>query len=270
MTFTPPIRRRNSGKGHRYEDANGLRIPGVTTILKALPKDALINWAANATAEAAINRWDELAAMPPAARLKALQNARYADRDTAGNRGTQVHGLAERLVRGEAVDVPADVEGHVRSYVQFLDDFHVEPILIEGVVMSHRHGYAGTLDLVCDLPALGDDRWLLDLKTSRSGVFGETALQLAGYRYADTYVDEIGAEQPMIPVNRCGAVHIRADGYDLIPVQAGRDEHRWLLYAQQIAGFVENARDLIGEPIRPPSASHRIRLVREGATSDAA
>ena len=55
--FTAPaqrIDRISFGKPtHHYEDANGKRIPGVTTILNdGLPKPALINWAANATAEA--------------------------------------------------------------------------------------------------------------------------------------------------------------------------------------------------------------------------
>ena len=59
--FTPPARRIDKmafGKPtHYYQDANGNRIPGVTTILnEGLPKPALINWAANATAEAAVLR----------------------------------------------------------------------------------------------------------------------------------------------------------------------------------------------------------------------
>ena len=55
--YKAPIRRVNRGRGHSYVDANGAKV-----ILKALPKDALINWAANATADAAVNLWDELAA----------------------------------------------------------------------------------------------------------------------------------------------------------------------------------------------------------------
>lgn len=270
--YTPPVRRVDRGRGHTYQDANGLRIPGVTTILKALPKDALINWAGNATAEAAVNRWDEFAAMPPAARLKALARARYDDRDTAGDRGTLVHALASRLVHGEQVSVPEELEGHVQSYVRFLDEFDVRPLLVETVVMSHQHGYAGTLDLVADLldpddpepdPADRDRvRWLLDVKTSRSGVFGETALQLAGYRFADSYVDEAGDELAMPDVDRCGAVWVRGDGYDLIPVEAELDQHRDLLYVQQVARFDAGARDLIGDPVVPPATS-TYRLVRE-------
>ena len=154
------------------------------------------------------------------------------------------------------MEVPTELAGHVESYVRFLDEFDVAPVLVEAVVMSHRHGYAGTLDLVADLVDRDDpdqprQRWLLDVKTSRSGIFGETALQLAGYRYADTYVSD-GEEHPMIPVDRTGAVHVRADGYDLVPVEAGERQHRDFLYVQQVSRFVDDARDLVGDPIDPP------------------
>jgi len=258
--YTPPIRRINSGRGHRYVDATGLTVPGVTTILKALPKDALINWAANATADAAINSWDELAALKPAARLKALQKARYEDRDTAANRGTAVHKLGQRLVAGERVEMPDDIVGHVESYVRCLDEWRIDPVHVEAVVVSHRYGYAGCLDLIAEFPTL-HQRLLVDLKTGRSGVFGETALQLAGYRYADVLMDG-GQEQPMPEVDGCAAIHIRSDGYDLLPVEADQHQHRILLYAQQIGRWDETSRDLIGAPLTPP-ATARYRIVRE-------
>jgi hypothetical protein len=259
--YRAPIRRVDRGRGHTYVDADGTKIPGVTTILKALPKDALINWAANATAEAAINRWDELAAMPPAARLKTLQGARYADRDAAGNRGTEVHKLGEQLVHGKAVSYPDELAGHVSSYVAFLDEFDPQPVLVEGVVMSHAHGYAGTLDLIADFPTLGQ-RLLVDLKTNRSGIFGETALQLAAYRGADTYVTDEGDEVDMIEVDGCAAVHVRPDGYSLIPLESGPEQFRAFLYLQQVARWTEDSRDLVGDPIQPPRTA-RFRLVRE-------
>lgn len=253
MSYAPPVRRIDRGRGHHYADADGNRVPGVTTIIgNGVPKPALINWAANTTAGYAVDHWDELGDQPPSVRLSTLQKARYADRDQAANRGTRVHQLAEHLAAGDTVDVPDELAGHVASYIKFLDDFDVQPVLSEFVVVSHRHGYAGTADLIADLAMPDQTRWLLDIKTSRSGVFGETALQLAGYRYADYYVAADGTERPIPEVRRCGAVHVRADGYDLIPVEAGPAEHRVLLYAAQIAAFVDTARDLIGDAVLPP------------------
>lgn len=217
--FTPPARRIDKvafGKPtHYYEDANGKRIPGVTTILnEGLPKPALINWAANATAEAAVNRWDELTDMGPADRLKILKAARYADRDAAAKRGTEVHDLAEKLMLGQEVTVPDELRGHVEAYVKFLDDWQPEPVLTEVTVINYTHGYAGTLDMVMDCRS---QRVLADIKTTRSGIYGETALQLAAYRYAEVYLTADG-EKDLPDIDDTWAIWVRGDGYSVIPV----------------------------------------------------
>jgi hypothetical protein len=268
------IRRVARGRNHWYEDTDtGNRVPGVTKLVgDGLPKPALINWAASATAEAAVDQWDRLTQLAPSARLKELQGARYAVRDAAANRGTQVHRLAEQLVHGDRVAVPEEIAGHVAAYVRFLDEWDVRPVLVEATVYSETHGYCGTLDLVADLLDPDDPepdpekrsrlRWLLDLKTNRSGIFGEVALQLAAYRHAEVWVDGEGTEYEMPEVDMVGAVHVRADGYDLIPVEAGPAQHRAFLYVAQVAGFQANSRDLVGERIAAPHTS-TYRLVRE-------
>jgi hypothetical protein len=261
--FCAPIRRRETARGHRYVDAEGRRVPGVTTVLgDGLPKTALINWAANATAEAAVNRWEELSVMPPAQRLKVLQGARWQEKDQAANRGGQIHALAEHLVRGESVQVPEEIAGRIEAYARFLEDFDVAPVHVEFSLASYRHGYAGTGDLIARLTVEGVRRLaLLDLKTNRSGIFGETALQLAAYRYADVLITAEG-EEPMPGVDLCAAVHIRSDGYSLVPLTAGPEEHLAFLYVQQVAQWAKTSRELVGNPVDPPTAS-TFRLVRE-------
>lgn len=252
VTFTPPIRRRNYGRNHVYVDKNGVKVPGVTSVLSnGVSKPALVGWAANVTAEYAVDRWDELSQMKPSERLNLLKKARYDDRDKAARRGTDVHKLAQALADGEEVDVPDELAGHVESYVRFLDDWEIGPILNEATVVSFRHGWAGTLDLVADLEHRGT-RALLDIKTSRSGIFGETALQLAAYRHADVWIDEESVERPMPDVDEVFAVHVRADGYSLLPVQAGPAEYRLFRYAQQLAEFSDTGKYLIGEELTPP------------------
>jgi hypothetical protein len=263
------IRRVNHGRGHSYTDTDtGLKVPGVTSITgDGIPKPALLKWSAETTANYAIDHWERLTTLPPSVRLKELYGARYADKDAASNRGTQVHKLAQRLVAGERVAVPDELAGHVESYVRFLDDFDVEPVLIEATVWCPEHNYCGTLDAVADLIDPDDIdgerlRWLYDIKTSRSGVFGESVLQIAGYRYAPTWVDDDGTEHDMLEVQRTGVVHVRADGYDLVPVEAGPAQFRYFLYAQQIKEFMATSRELIGEPIVSPTTS-TYRLARD-------
>lgn len=268
------IVRKNTAKGHYYIDQEtGERVPGVTTILgDGLPKKALINWAANATAEFAVDNWDELAQLAPSARMKKLQGGRYAVKDEAANRGTQVHKMGERLMAGQTVVVPEPIRDYVDSYVRFLDEFQLRVQHIEALVYSESSRYVGTLDIFGDillpdmpeydhLPRDADGfvcNCLIDAKTNRSGIFGETALQLAGYRYAEfmqTDPDDPSTAFEMPEVTWTGAVWIRPNGYSLIPVTAGEEQHRAFLYAQQVGIFDQGARDLIGDPIEPPTAS---------------
>jgi hypothetical protein len=254
-----PVRRRNHGRGHSYIDADGRKIPGVTTVISnGTPKQSLIEWAGNATAAYAVDHWDELAELPPSQRLKKLQRARYEDRDAAANRGTQVHELAEQLVHGEEVTVPDELAGHVESYIRFLDDWDVEPIHTEFVVVSYRYGWAGTGDLIASLrhPTDPDARvtWGLDIKTSRSGIFGETAWQEAGYFLgSDAIIDGDGGEHPIPDCERFGAVHVRADGYSLIPLEVGPQQLTELRYIAEVAKAAEHAGDYVGAPLDPPA-----------------
>lgn len=267
MKFTAPIRRKDTARGHHYADADGRRVPGVTSIIgDGIPKPALINWAANATADAAVNRWAELDGMQPAARLAELKKARYTEKDTAANRGTAVHGFAEQLVLGREVKVPDELAGHVEAYARFLDEWQVKPVHVEFAVVSYQYGYAGTADLMADLthPDTGETfRTLADVKTNRSGIFGETALQLAAYRYADVVLMPDGTEVPVPEVQGCHGIHVRGDGYSLVPITADPDQHRTFLYARQIGLWAKESRDLVGPPMNATIAPSTYRLTRE-------
>lgn len=253
--FVPPLHRVETAKGHYYKDSEGRRIPGVTTILgDGIPKPALINWAANATAEWAIDHFDELAEMSPAQRLKALQGARYGTTDRAKKRGTEVHGYADRLVKGEKVQgVPDELRGHVEAYARFLDVFEVDPVVVEASVVNYRYGYAGTLDLIAELTdGQGERRkLLLDVKTNEKGIFGETPLQLAAYRYAEFYLDAGGTEKPMIEVDGCGAILVGSESAQLIPCTAGPEQFKSFRIAQAMRDIVNGARDLVGSAVEP-------------------
>lgn len=212
------VKRINRGRGHSYE-IDGRRADGVTSLIgDGMPKPALVNWAANTTAGYAVDHWDELAGLPLSKRLDTLKRARYQDLDEAARRGTEVHNLAEALSHGKEIEVPDELAGHVESAVRFLDEWQPEVVLTETVVASRKWGYAGTFDLLMRLP---DRRVVLaDYKTSRSGIWGETALQLGAYANADVYLDADGNEQPVadLGIDTGMAVWIRADGYDVYEV----------------------------------------------------
>lgn len=244
-------KRFNTSRGHWYK-LDGHKVDGVTTVLSnGIPKPALIAWAAREVATYATDNLETLGNLDRAACIDLLKGAHYRERDAAARRGTEVHRLGEALINDEEVTVPEELVGHVDSYLRFLTEWDPQPVIVEAVIGNRTHKWMGTLDLVADI---GDQRWLLDIKTARSGIYGETALQLAAYRHAEFYLDANDREHPMPVVDRVGAIWVRADGYDVIPVEADETVYRTFRYAQMIAKFTtELSKQWIGDALRPPT-----------------
>jgi|SRR5262245_13241053 len=242
--------RRNHGRNHSYW-VDGEKLPGVTTILRQQPKPALVEWAGNTTADYALDNWDELAELKPSERLARLKRARYVERDAAARRGTQVHALAEQLAAGREVEVPEALTGHVESYVKFLDAFDPEPIALELVIANREHRYCGTADLVAHMRGAV---WMIDIKTARSGIFPETALQVCAYSRAETYADDDGSESPLagLGIERCAALHVRGDGYDLRPLETGPAVWETFQHLAWLHHHAELAESWVGDAIDPP------------------
>ncbi len=268
------IVRKNTARGHYYLDADtGERVPGVTTIVSdGMPKPALLNWAGEATAEYAVDNWDALTPLAYSERLKKIKGGRYEKRDAASNKGTAVHAMAERLTAGEKVTVPDELTGYVESCVRFLDDFDVRAEFVEAVVYSETHRHVGTTDLIGwvllpDMPEYdhirrGEDGYslgLFDWKTSKSGIFGDVALQLVAYRHSEhLIVPDSGEVIDMPEVDFTAGIHITAKGYSFVPLETGPDVYRDFLYVAQVARVVGGLRDLVGDVIVPPTASQYV------------
>lgn len=292
----PKTRIQRHGNGHSYY-LDGEKVPGVTTILgNGIPKPGLIGWAANTVADFVANNLatargsdgrtriiaDDLVrealawnatrgrlaekvgteALPRLGLAKILASIRYKDLDEAANRGTEVHGLAAELARGREIAVPEELRGHVSSYVRFLEEWDPTEALVERVVVNRRWRYMGKFDLLARFPEYG--RGLLDIKTSRSGVFAETGLQLAGYGFAETMLDGVdGAGQaievPMPAVDWYGVVWVRADGYDVYRFDVTEKTHRTFLYAKAVGEWLDwkegPASTIKSDSLAPPASA---------------
>jgi hypothetical protein len=227
------IARTNRGSGHGYT-IDGRKVPGVTTILgTVVAKPALVGWASKLVAEYVADKdalWlEELRADGRDALVAHLKGVPNRAKTAAGVRGTQVHAYAERVIAGEELEETPELEplwGHIESCVAFLDAWEISPVLVEAVVGSREHRYCGTADLVADSGRLRQ-RGLYDYKTSASGIWPETALQLAAYLHAESYVDGTRGpeftptEEPFagLGIEAAYAVHLRGDGYDVYPVE---------------------------------------------------
>ncbi len=258
-TIEPPagVRRVDTPKSHYYT-INGKRAIGVTTALNALPKDALPRWYARTVAEHVVDNFRDVASMLAEdgrqATVNYLTGLPNQKRDSAAERGTDVHEIVYHLAKGEPVDVPASVEPYVRGALMYLDEWQPTTVLSETVVASYAHGYCGTFDSIDDIPRLG--RVGVDWKTGR-GIYGNHVLQLAAYRFADVYLDEDGVERPMIPVEDTYILHIQPDDYELIPVVAGPEQHElFVRVLNMYRDAVQSNRlsKLIGQPLARPQA----------------
>jgi hypothetical protein len=225
MTLRRIDRTYPSGKQTHWYLLDGVKADGVTTVLsKALPKPALTAWAARSVAEFVADNQIEVTALYGEGRdrmVNELKGTPYRERDAAANRGTEVHALAEKLVKGEEVEVPGEIAGYVNAYVQFLDQWSPKPVLVEAPIGNRKWNLAGTLDLVAELP--GGEIALMDVKTSK-GVYPEVALQLAAYANAEFYMDG-GVEVPMasLGITTGYVIHVRDGSYQVIPVDISAD-----------------------------------------------
>lgn len=237
----PHLTRRNHGRGHSYR-IDGIKVPGVTTILNALPKQ-LTKWAAEKGADHAINHWDELAALPLAERHKRIMWAHREDVTSKAVRGTRIHALGDRLAHGEDVKVPDDLRGPVEAYARFLDRWEIVTFATETPIGHTRYGYGGTADLWGGIGKLGVTSALIDLKSGK-GIYDETALQLAAYRYAELWQPDGPDSEALLPeVEDVFVAHITPDDVRLLPVEVTPDTFRGFLYVFEVFKLLEKLKD---------------------------
>lgn len=180
-------------------EADDIRLWSVTTIIGALDKPALVHWAANETAQAAVRAVDSLpvrvAEDGPAETAKWLAGARFRTQRgqrSAAELGTAVHAACEEYaLTGIRPDVDGEVEPFLDQFDGWLQRFSPSFDATEVTVYSPEWGYAGTLDAIATIDGV---RFLVDYKTTRretdsrgkqTGPYPEqVALQLAAYRHA--------------------------------------------------------------------------------------
>lgn len=218
--------RKNQGSSHSYY-LDGIRIPGVTTVIGIMDKPGLVGWAAEQSASYAVENWEMLAGLPMIERAKKIQQARFATNRRAVVKGNRVHALGEQLAHGKTVDVPLDIRSQVQAYARFLDAWGLEAVATETPVCSTEWAYGGTFDLIARSPRFGTA--LMDIKTGK-GVYDEVALQLNAYAACDLRLvsrEVVGprggvrtewVEAPMVEVDRLLVAHVMDDVVELVPV----------------------------------------------------
>ncbi len=253
-TTTTRLQRRNYGRGHGYK-LDGEKIIGVTTALDVLDKPALRNWFAAEAAKRAVDEWDRLTELPISERLEYIKSGPRDKVRAAALRGTEIHGLGEKLASGEEVDVPAEHLGPVEAYVRWLDRWDVTPIATETPLCHTVHRYGGTADLWARVGKLDSALCLIDVKTGK-GIYSETGLQLAAYRHSDLMQPEKDAEIKTPDVYASFVAHVLPDDVRMIPVSTGPAVFRQFLYVLAVKRGVLGWEEwpLVGSAIQPGEA----------------
>jgi hypothetical protein len=237
-------------KHNYFLDGNG-PIVSVTTVLKIVDKSGpLVGWAKRITAEAAIDhradldKWVEMGGRDGAVGF--LTKAATTLNEQARVMGSDVHGYAEAISRGQDVDIPDELQPFVVAYRAWVTDFAPEFLAAEEMVCSVTHGYAGTLDAIA---RIAGETWLIDYKTSK-GVYAETALQLAAYGHAE-FIGRPGdpMRYAIPPIDQYGVLHLRPEGYELVPFTVDASTFEAFLSAKRLTEWKSGS--IVGAPVGP-------------------
>ncbi|MGH8965101.1 MAG: hypothetical protein ACRDXB_07195 [Actinomycetes bacterium] len=256
-----------------------VKLRSVTTILnQGAPKEALIFWAGNLTAETALANLPYLvrSSLRPEDRTEAydwLRRAHTRKKDARAEIGTAVHKVIEARVLGEPMPAELMDDDEVRPYLEhflrFVEEWQVTFEASEMVVANYVDGYAGTLDYLlrskliaaaigapADMVIPGDTKTggELDVK----GVYPEAGLQMAAYRRAEIGWLRDGRKVPFPAVHTTGVVlHLRPEGYRLIPLDCGPDVYEAFLHVKKVAEFqTGTAKSVVGDALTPPTTSN--------------
>lgn len=262
--MTSRLKRNEYAWGHGYTmliNGKWKRVPGVTTITGVMDKGGLTNAAAREVATwAATHAGEYGTTTDPAEWLELAKGAHRRVWDVARDNGTRLHLIAQRLIYGDPVPaeddhgVPFsdDVVRMGQQVARFMDAWDVTPLLVEASVFHAEHHWAGTMDLQAILR--GGVTWGLDYKTSAAGIYPDTAIQVGAYGRA-THVQLEGVDRPMIPPDRYGALWVRPDHCELVPLTVTDDTYRVFRALQFVYEWNKQPRDaVVGDPLEPEEA----------------
>lgn len=149
-----------------YKNADGKRLPGVTTITGVMDKPALVPWA------------NKLG-------LQGIESRNYVD--ILAGIGTLAHAMVSEDMGGDPVNKDIyskeDISLAENSFIKYLDwrkAREIEVIGTEMQMVSEKYQYGGTCDI---LAKLDGELTLIDVKTCK-GIYSDHFTQVAGYSIA--------------------------------------------------------------------------------------
>jgi hypothetical protein len=259
------------------------RFYSVTTLIGVLDKPALMYWAAEESAKAAVANVAVLRGRIKSegeeSVVKWLRDARFRpakDQRSASALGTAVHDACEQYA---LTGVRPDVDDEVRPFLDRFDEWaqkwQPQYLAAEAAVYNLTYGYAGTLDAIA---IIDGQKVLLDYKSSRKSIgsddkptkpYPEAALQLSAYRHAELMAvwrarrfeksrrryylldqDEEEMAEKMPELDGAVVLHLTPEHAELYPVKADNEVFEKFLYCIEVFDWVNDlSKRVIGEPL---------------------
>ena len=188
-----------------YKNAEGIRVPSVTTFLGILNKPALISWAHKLG-------------------LEGLDYKKV--RDSAGDTGTLTHYLILCRLCGEEPDLeeysPQEVASTtlpMEKFDSWYDEHELEPILTEAYLVSEEYQFGGMPDFYGKVDGV---LTLLDYKTGKE-IYQEAFYQVAAYK---KLLEEHGHQVDAVKILRLG----KSEDEGFEERAAGNLERHWEVF----------------------------------------
>ena len=217
--FEPKLRVRSSGYGGSgyaiptwLDDAGKpRRVPGVTTVLNAIPKDGIVQWSVDNTVAYMIANLDRVLDLEDSVIFQKYRfyhsrkpnlddpetspyNAHEGVLNDAAEAGTFMHDFIASRVLGyfEPEPLTQQHEEMANAFLEWEPNHDIEPLLVEGTVVNETFGYAGTLDHIWKLDGVPT---LIDAKSSKR-IYESHVAQLAAIQHAEYAMVEDQAGVP--------------------------------------------------------------------------
>jgi hypothetical protein len=237
---------------NRHDNAPVYR--GVTSVTGALPKPALLAWKAWQTARYAVDNKNAWLNMPDEEAIEWLGQSTNRETNRAAAKGTTVHTVIEKMLRGENFDVEARVAPWIGAAQAFVDDFQPEPGLTERTIFNDKHRFGGTFDFKGRMRRAKElGVCLVDWKTSK-GVYPDMGVQIVGgyglgaeYYLEPSTSDSGYTECEWVRPDTALIVHLTPGGYSVRPVPMDDQYRRAFLACLEIRKW-EQEGPKIGDP----------------------
>ena len=229
--------------------------PSVTNVMKVLDEGFLPGLYAKKVAEYVVDNLDSVAYWQETfGRSVAIGNLKAVPDRPHPNAaiGDEVHEAIDCLLSGGVVFPQAfgtiTAKRMFASFKGFMELHQPKHVRSEATVWNYTHGYAGTTDLLWDIPELGG-LGLVDMKTGVR-IWGKTGMQCAALAHGESLLAPDGAEGKMPEIKWQGILHVRPMSAKLYVLEHTDENFQAFLACLTLFNWQRLTRDTV-IPTRP-------------------